>query len=39
MNLIDADLLLYAVNVDAPLHGQAKSWLEGALSGNETVAF
>jgi toxin-antitoxin system PIN domain toxin len=39
MKLIDANLLLYAVNADAPLHGQAKSWLEGALSGNETVAF
>lgn len=39
MKLIDANLLLYAVNTDAPLHQQAKSWLESALSGNETIAF
>ena len=39
MKLLDANLLLYAVNKDAPLHGKAKAWLETTLSGRETVAF
>ena len=39
MKLIDANLLLYAVNKDAPLHAKAKAWLETTLSGRETVAF
>ena len=39
MKLVDANLLLYAVNEDAPLHGPARAWLEAALSGTETIAF
>jgi toxin-antitoxin system PIN domain toxin len=39
MILLDANLLIYAVNADAPLHRKAKSWLEAALSGQETVGF
>jgi toxin-antitoxin system PIN domain toxin len=39
VKLVDANLLLYAVNEDAPLHREAKTWLERALSGTETVAF
>ena len=39
MILIDANLLLYAVNPDAPLHRKAKRWLEDTLSGGQTVAF
>jgi hypothetical protein len=39
MILLDANLLIYAVNADAPLHRKAKSWLESALSGQETVGF
>ena len=39
MKLIDANLLLYAVNKNAPLHAKAKAWLETTLSGRETVAF
>jgi len=39
MKLVDANILLYAVNEDAPLHRPARSWLEGALSGTETIAF
>jgi toxin-antitoxin system PIN domain toxin len=35
--LVDANLLIYAVNEDAPLHRRAKGWLESALSGPETV--
>lgn len=39
MILLDANLLIYAVNQDAPLHRKAKSWLESVLSGQETVGF
>jgi len=39
MILVDANLLIYAVNEDAPSHRKAKSWLESVLSGPETVAF
>lgn len=39
MKLLDANILLYAVNADAPLHGDIKRWLEESLSGTETVAF
>jgi toxin-antitoxin system PIN domain toxin len=37
MILLDANLLIYAVNQDAPLHRKAKSWMESTLSGSETV--
>jgi uncharacterized protein len=39
MILLDANLLIYAVNKDAPLNRKAKSWLESVLSGQETVGF
>jgi uncharacterized protein len=39
MILVDANLLIYAVNQDAPLNRRAKPWLESALSGTETVGF
>ena len=39
MKLVDANLLLYAVNEDAPLHAQARSWLSEVLAGSETVGF
>jgi len=35
--LPDANLLIYAVNLDAPHHRQARLWLEQTLSGHETV--
>ncbi len=38
MKLVDVNLLLYAVNEDAPPHEAARSWLESALSGTETIA-
>jgi uncharacterized protein len=38
VKLVDANLLLYAVNKDAPLHRPARDWLNAALSGTETVA-
>ena len=37
MILVDVNLLIYAVNEDAPLHPQAREWLEAAISGPETV--
>ena len=39
MKIIDANILLYAVNEDAPQHAKAKTWLEGVLSGTEPVGF
>jgi hypothetical protein len=39
VKLLDANLLIYGVNRDAPLHRKAKTWLEGAIEGPETVAF
>jgi toxin-antitoxin system PIN domain toxin len=37
MILVDANILIYAVNSDAPLHLRAKSWFEATLSGPNTV--
>ena len=37
MILLDVNILIYAVNQDTPLHRKAKTWLEGALEGKETV--
>ena len=39
MILLDANILIYAVNRDAPLNRKAKAWLESTLSGPETVGF
>jgi len=39
MILLDANLLIYAVNQDALLHRKAKSWLESVLSGQEPAGF
>ena len=39
MKLVDANLLIYASNADAPLHGPARGWLEEVLSGDEPVGF
>lgn len=37
MKVVDANLLLYAVNEDAPQHPRAKAWLESVLSGTEPL--
>lgn len=37
MILLDANLLIYAVNETLPQHAAARAWLEAALSGNEAV--
>lgn len=39
MKIVDANVLLYAVNEDAPQHVKAKAWLKSALSGSEPVGF
>lgn len=38
MKLVDANLLLYAVNTDAPLHARAHEWLDQALNESEPMA-
>ena len=37
MILVDANLLIYAVNQDAPRHEAARKWFEQMLSGGERV--
>lgn len=37
MIVVDVNLLIYAVNRDSPDHRKAKTWLEAAVSGPETV--
>lgn len=39
MKLPDANLLIYAVDESAAHHEAARRWLDGQLSGDETVAF
>jgi hypothetical protein len=39
MIVLDANLLIYAVNADAPLSRRAKAWLESVLNGREAVGF
>ncbi len=39
MKLVDANVLIYAVNKDAPRHGASREWLDRSLSGGATVAF
>jgi uncharacterized protein len=39
VKLVDANLLLYAVDEHSPHHAVAKPWLERQLSGPETFAF
>lgn len=39
MKLVDANVLLYAVNEDAVHHDESRRWLDGALSGGDTVGF
>ena len=39
MQLVDANVLLHAVNERAREHGAARTWLQAALNGTEPVAF
>jgi toxin-antitoxin system PIN domain toxin len=38
VKLVDANLLIYAVDRSAPRHQKARSWLDDTMSGTETVA-
>jgi len=38
VKLVDANVLLYAVDADARHHTEAKAWLDTALNSRETVA-
>jgi toxin-antitoxin system PIN domain toxin len=35
--LVDANILIYGIDADAPAHARAHRWLEDALSGHEPV--
>ena len=37
MKIVDANVLLYAVNADSEHHHASRRWLDGALSGSDTV--
>ena len=37
MILVDANLLIYAIDSDSPHHGRARPWLERVLSGTDPV--
>lgn len=37
MKVVDLNVLLYAVNQDAPNHRQARRWWESALNGDEQI--
>ena len=37
MILLDANLLIYAVDADAPQHARARTWLEQALSSDTAI--
>ncbi|HVL54173.1 MAG TPA: type II toxin-antitoxin system VapC family toxin [Vitreimonas sp.] len=39
MRLVDANVLIYAVNEASPQHDVARTWLDDALGGDETVGF
>ena len=39
MKVVDANVLLYAVNEDAPHHEAAHTWLDSALAAREAIAF
>ena len=39
MMIPDVNVLLYAVNADAPFHVRSKRWIERSLSGQETIGF
>ena len=39
MRLVDANVLIYAVNEASVHHDAARAWLDEALSGEETVGF
>jgi uncharacterized protein len=39
VKIVDANVLLYAVNESEPRHAASRDWLDSALSGSGTVGF
>ena len=39
MKVVDANVLLYAVNADSAHHDRARRWLLKSLTGNEAIGF
>lgn len=39
MNLVDVNVLLYAVNRDAAHHEESRAWLDDSLNGAQSVGF
>ena len=39
MKVVDVNVLLYAINQQAPEHQRIRRWLESALNGDESVGF
>ena len=39
MKIVDANVLLYAVNADSAHHDSSQRWLRSSLSGNEAIGF
>jgi hypothetical protein len=39
MKIVDINLLIYAINKDAPHHSKANKWLEDSLSSDESFGF
>lgn len=39
MKIVDINLLIYAINKDAPHHSKARKWLEDSLSSDEPFGF
>jgi toxin-antitoxin system PIN domain toxin len=39
VNLVDANVLVYAVNSADPKHTRSRTWLDGSFSAGETVGF
>jgi len=39
MQVVDANVLLYAVNASSPQHHAARTWLDRSLNGDEPVGF
>jgi len=39
VKVVDANVLLYAVNEDSPRHGVARRWLDRSLGGGESIGF
>jgi uncharacterized protein len=39
VKLVDANVLIYAVNESEPRHDRSRTWLDEALVGSETIGF